>query len=211
MKHLLEQHFETEVVFSNWFWKHSLPPTSIKCQLPHDLPIIVMTKDPFRFNESLYEFWRTRRPNLDRGKNLSEFVNKPLIVYEYTKGKVSPEYLFPSPTGYWNQYHFSWLHWRGIASRLSFVQVESLQKNPLEELLVLASKYNLRKTKSEPIELPTQAIAPSQDGKITQFAKVKVKPLEKLREIDITVINEQLDSAVARDLGYTAWPTISSL
>ena len=56
MKHMLETHFRAKVVFSEWFWKHGLPPTSIKCPIPDDVPIVVMTKDPVSLNESLYDF-----------------------------------------------------------------------------------------------------------------------------------------------------------
>ena len=57
MKACLEEYFDVEVTFNEWFWKHGVPPTGIRCPIPRDVPIIVMSKSPCDFQESLYPFW----------------------------------------------------------------------------------------------------------------------------------------------------------
>jgi hypothetical protein len=173
--------------------------------LPDDMPIIVMTKDPVRFNASLYQFWRTRRPHLDRGKNLSEFLQKPLVVYEHTKDRMNPEYLFASPTCYWNQYHYTWLHWKEVAPMLTFVQIENLMKDPHNELTNLANKFKLTRSTDETIVLPLQAIAPSQDGVPTKVTKLETTSRERMSEVDIITVRNLVNSAVANALGYDTY------
>ena len=54
----LAEHYEVEPVFNDWFWKHGVPPTtpSNPVIIPQAVPIIVMSKDPVAFNESIFDF-----------------------------------------------------------------------------------------------------------------------------------------------------------
>ena len=91
-KHCLKTHFQVDPVFSEWFWKHGLPPTLIKVPIPPTVPIIVLSRDPIELNVALYRFWQARRPELYLGENISQFVRRRFITYDNTGGNVCPQY-----------------------------------------------------------------------------------------------------------------------
>src|SRR5690606_41420641 len=101
-KHLLEKHFKAKVVFSKWFWKHGVPPTSIKTPIPPNVKVIVCSKHPVSLNKSLYSFWKKTRPSRLNSMSLSDFVRNEFVVFDNSR-KGNPEYYFSSPTDYWNR------------------------------------------------------------------------------------------------------------
>lgn len=112
---------DVEVTFNEWFWKHGLPPTGIQCQIPLSVPIVVMSRSPPNFQESLYPFWLHRQPNLRAGRDISKFIRSELFVYVNSNGDFStPMYCYRSPTDYWNQFCFAWLIWHDVRSRRRF-------------------------------------------------------------------------------------------
>jgi hypothetical protein len=202
LKFVLEQHFHTDVLFSEWFWKHGVPPTSVMYPTPISVPIVVVTKDPIAFNASAYNFWKTRRPELDCGRSISEFVRRRFIVYDNTGGLIKPKYAFPCPTDYWNQYHFSWLNWAEVSERLFFVQLEKLRSDPNREVEALASKLDLQRRDGGQIELPNTPVIPSQDGQRALLGQLAHDMREHLTDDDVAFIDSKVYQDVAQQLGY---------
>ena len=197
MKACLEEYFDVDVTFNEWFWKHGLPPTGIQNSVPPEVPIIVMVKSPFAFHESLYPFWQHRRPNLDSGPDVSSFARKELHVFDISGGDLSrPKYWYRWPVEYWSQFYFSWLSWTEVRPRCQFVRYESLESDTEREILSLAERFNLRRKKPGPISLPGERVGPH-------------VPTERggerfvLNEADKQWIRERVNMLVARSLGYS--------
>ncbi|MGY6695791.1 MAG: hypothetical protein ACXIUW_07150 [Roseinatronobacter sp.] len=213
MKHVLETYFHARVVFSEWFWKHGVPPTALKTPVPRHVPIITVTKDPVALNESLYAFWRKRRPELDIGRNLSEFVQRPFIVYDNTGGLNNPQYLFATPTDYWNQYHFSWTHWAEIAPRHDLVRIEAFQADPAGVLAPIVARIGLRARDAGPISLPRAPVRSSQDIGNTRLDHPRPQSSatpahddrERLSPEDKAVIRRLVNREIAHRLGYSEY------
>jgi len=197
MKACLEEYFDVEATFNEWFWKHGLPPTGIQNPVPADVPIVVMVKSPLAFHESLYPFWLHRRPNLDSGPDVSSFVRKELLVFDVSGGDLSrPKYWYRWPVEYWNQFYLSWLSWTDVRLRCQFVRYESLESDPEREILGLAERFQLRRKKPGPISLPSERVGPH-------------VPTERrgerflLKEADKQWIRDRVNMLVARSLGYS--------
>lgn len=196
MKVCLEEYFDVEVTFNEWFWKHGVPPTGIRCPIPRDVPIIVMSKSPCDFQESLYPFWLHRRPNLDAGKSISEFIRKELIVFDNSGGNLGrPKYSFRCPTDYWNHFYFSWLSWSEMSSQCKFVSYDRLENSTEAEILAIAKRFHLSRKKQDPIRLPSERVGPHvptarQEGRF------------KLTETDRQWISDNAHHLVMKSLGY---------
>ena len=206
MKWMLESHYGTEVHFSRWFGKHGLPPTSILRPIPDDVPIVVMTKDPVKLNASLYSFWQKRRPELSVGDNFEDFITQPLVVYDNTDGQLRPQYRFATPTDYWNQYHFSWTHWREVSARLNFVKLEDLLADPVLVMDSLEARLDLAAPLTRERLLPDQPVLPSSDGKAATIRNsrtgfVPAKPLVPSAH-EASIIRSLVDRDTALALQY---------
>jgi len=197
MKACLEEYFDVDVTFNEWFWKHGLPPTGIQNPVPPDVPIVVMVKSPFAFHESLYPFWQHRRPKLDSGPDVSSFARKELQVFDVSGFDLSrPKYWYRWPIEYWSQFYFSWLSWTEVRPRCQFVRYEGLESDTEREILGLAERFQLRRRKPGPISLPSERVGPH-------------VPTERrgkryfLNEADKQWIRERVNTLVARSLGYS--------
>ncbi len=203
MKWALEEHFKTRVVFSRWFWKHGVPPTTSKCPVPANVPVVVLAKDPYRLNESLFDFWKKRRPELNIGDSLSEFVRNPFVLYDNTYGLTTPHYRYTSPTDYWNQYHYAWLHWNAIQERRCVVSLERLVADPDKELKLIADTIGLtRRNPSGVMTIPDGAVLPSSDRNQTFIKPRKPREAARLNSEDTAWISQHVDWDIASHIGY---------
>ncbi|WP_068110203.1 hypothetical protein [Tropicimonas marinistellae] len=193
----LEQYFHTRVVFNEWFWKHGVPPTEIKRPIPRKVPILVMSKDPVELNRSLYRFWQARRPELDVGRNISEFIRRRFIVYDNTGGDSRPRYYFLHPTEYWNQFYFSWLNWKAVSDQRVFLRCEDLMRDPEECLSAFSARFGLQRRGAAPVSLPEGRVGPP-------VAPETDTDESGLSGEDIDWIRRQVDPEVANALGYAA-------
>ena len=196
MQSCLEQHFDVEVTFNEWFWKHGAPPSGIQCPVPPDVPVVVMAKSPFAFHESLYPFWLHRRPNLDAGVDVSSFAKKELIVFDVSGGNLGrPKYWYRCPTDYWNHFYFSWLSWSEISPRCQFVRYEDVAVSTHAVITVLADRLGLRRKTEGPISLPSERVGPEvpTNRKGERFV---------LKPEDRAWIRERLHPLVVKSLGY---------
>jgi hypothetical protein len=128
LKATMETHFKTKALFSEWHWKHGVPPTLPAkgfCKSP-PVPIVVISKDPVSLNASLHWFWEKTRPELGTGRTLSEFVRSDFILYDNSFKPIGPKYCYPTPTDYWNAFHYAYLNWPALTSQIHFVQYDQL-------------------------------------------------------------------------------------
>jgi len=195
VSHLLSSHYQVAPVFNEWFWKHGLPPTSIKSPLPRNVPVILMSKNPFDHNISLYRFWQSKRPELCTGETFSEFIRKKFIVYDNSRNNLDPKYIFQNPTQYWNQYYFSWLNWSEVAGKIAYAKCEDVTRKPEESLSSIESKLRLKRINSMDVELPAVSVGPTPSKKIQQQRIV-------LAPEDRDFIQSEIDTKIMTDLGY---------
>jgi hypothetical protein len=196
MQSCLEAHFDVEVTFNEWFWKHGVPPTGIQSPIPPDVPVVVMAKSPYAFHESLYPFWLHRRPNLDAGPDVSAFARKELQVFDVSGGNLGrPKYWFRCPTDYWNQFYFSWLSWTEVRPRCQFVRYEDVEGTPHDEITRIGERFGLRRKTTGLISLPAERVGPHvpTERKGERF---------ELKEADRAWIRNMVNPLVARSLGY---------
>ena len=205
LKYLLEEYFETDVVFSKWYWKHALPPaTRTRLPLPKRIPLVVLAKDPVEFNRSVCEFWRARRPELGTDHTLSEFIRKEFLVYDNAK-KHTARYLFRDPTDYWNQFYFSYQNWPGVADRLQFVRIEDLIADTQTTTERVAQSIGLeRRNPAQPIALPEKAVRPSSDKRSAKTGEPLTKKKQPISEEDRTYIWERVRPEIIEKLGYSS-------
>lgn len=193
--HCLKTHFEAEPVYNEWFWKHGVPPTCLQRPLPPEVPVVVMSKDPIDLNASLYRFWQARRPELEIGASLSEFVRRRFVVYDNSRSNIDPKYYYLTPTEYWNQFYFSWLNWDEVAPRRMFLRVEDMMADAEAALAPIAERFGLVRRGFDPVSLPEQRIGPT--------------PSDEIRARDYTFsdadrefIRAAVDPQIAQALGY---------
>jgi len=192
----LEEHFDVEVTFNEWFWKHGVPPTGIQCPLPHDVPIVVMVRSPQTFHESLYPFWLHRRPNLDAGRDVSAFARKELLVFDVSGGNLGrPKYWYRYPTEYWNHFYFSWLSWTEVRPRCQFVRLEDVTASTHDQIARIAERFGLRRKTAGVMSLPSERVGPEvpTERKGDRF---------KLKDDDRAWIRSLVNPAVGKTLGY---------
>lgn len=196
MQSCLETHFDVEVTFNEWFWKHGVPPTGIQSAPSDNVPVVVMAKSPYAFHESLYPFWLHRRPYLDAGPDVSAFARKELQVFDVSGGNLGrPKYWFRYPIEYWNQFYFSWLSWTEIRPRCQFVRYEDVDRTTHDEIMKIAERFDLRRKTTGPISLPAERVGPHvpTERKGERFL---------LTEADRAWIRSMVNPLVARSLGY---------
>lgn len=194
-QYCLREFFNVTPVFNEWFWKHGMPPTCIKRPIPKNVPVLIMVKEPVSFNVSLFRFWRARRPELNVGLDLSEFVRQRLIVYDNTGDCISPKYCFPNPTEYWNQFYFSWMNWRDIDDRRVFCRVEDLMTDPEGTLLRVAEGLGISRKNSRNIVLPVDRKGPA-------LPRESLEENLMLNAEDVRFINSAVDQEIMKRLGY---------
>ncbi|UWQ16045.1 hypothetical protein K3556_15795 (plasmid) [Aliiroseovarius sp. M344] len=193
--HMLNEYYHSDAVFSEWFWKHGVPPTQIKCPLPKQVHILVLSKDPLKLNASLYRFWLEKRPELDAGDNISEFIRRRFIVYDNTGGNVRPRYYYSSPTEYWNQFYYSWLNWPEVQGRVHFLRLSDMLVDPGQHLGKFAQAAGLKQVDPGTVMLPTRPIGPTPEAN-------KRDECFNLKPGDTEWITQHTDSEIAKALGY---------
>lgn len=208
MKFYLTKHSSADVVFSKWFWKHGVPPTTDPLAVPSGVPIGIMARDPVQMNISLYKFWKKRRPELDIGNSISDFIRMPLITYDISGGRDRPHYIFPSPTEYWNQYYYSWINWKQIDTRRKFIRIEELHESP-DEVVTSFLNFAELKVLAKPIVPPDFYLSTSSDGEQVTAAKGGLvegtRELVSLSPEDRDEIVNKVNTKVAAQLGYTSF------
>jgi hypothetical protein len=205
LKMMLQDYYNVSVVFSKWWWKHGLPPTHVVGRAPllPPAPIVVVAKHPTRLNPSLYRFWQRRRPELDRGETLSEFIRREFIVYDQSREVLSPKYVFPTPTDYWNQYHYAYLNWKGVADRICFLQYERLVQAPQEALEGVADAIRLTRRNATRIALPERRLATSSDrNRAAALENEAFTTAPELAPDDARFVTRRMRADLAARLGY---------
>lgn len=193
----LMSHYRVHAVFNQWFWKHGVPPTlpTSPSPIPRSVPIIVMCKDPVALNESLFRFWRARRPELQVSDDISKFVRSRFVTYDNTGGNVRPFYYYPTPTEYWNQFYFSWLNWKAVKNQIYFVKCEDLMSDADGSLRAVGDRFNLSRRTDGLMSLPNKRVGPQSPALLEEGVR-------GLCDEDRDWIRAKVDPWVAKNLGY---------
>ena len=56
-------------------------------------------------------------------RNCAAVHPKSICIYDNTKPKQNPRYLFNNPADYWNKFYFSWLNWPEVRDQVVYVKV----------------------------------------------------------------------------------------
>tara|TARA_B100000886_G_scaffold273218_1_gene197131 strand:- start:2980 stop:3645 length:666 start_codon:yes stop_codon:yes gene_type:complete len=193
MKAMIDKYTFSRGLYNKWFWKHGLPPTipNKRKVIPSSIPIIVMSVDPYPWHSSMYQFWIRRRPELiNEDETLQEFIRKKICIYDNSRIKKNPHYLFNTPSDYWNAYYYSWLNWADIAGQVVYVSCKDLLNNPSGVMASLGSRYNLKfKEHETTIQLPKERkgplVIPLEDSK-----------MKELNDSDIQFIKDKINDEI---------------
>lgn len=172
MKSLLEDNFRAKVVFSKWHWKHSILPMRPDAGMifTPPAPLVVVYKTPSAFNVSLFGYWsKTRAYMMPEGETLPGFIRRELIVHDDTFRSRAPHYLFATPTDYWNQFHYPYLHWQENQANIHFVAYADLIADPHAVLSDLQQKLGLKRRGQGVMRLPKRHAIPSSDSERSGF------------------------------------------
>ena len=165
MKHMIDEYLVANCVFNEWLWKHGLPPTlpEVSAIIPPEIPIVVMGVDPYKWHQSLFQFWLRRRPELISADcQISDFIVDNIFIYDNTRYHSSPKYIFNSPSDYWNQYYYSWLNWQAIKSQVIFINSQRLVEAPSKVMSILSQRYEIPFVESQrSIILPKLKLGPT--------------------------------------------------
>lgn len=206
-KLLIEEHFQAKIVFNKWLWKHEIPPVGLSIRQALPRKIVICCKNPFDFNVSLYRFWKKTRPERIGNMTVSGFIRSPFILNDNTH-KRGPDFLFSSPTDYWNGFYFAWQNYRDLLDRLTFLRHEDVLEDPEITFDFLAARTGLtRKDSHTEITLPESQVLPSSDGKtpdLGERVRENVSDDEQLTMGDRIYITERVNWDVADTMGYAA-------
>ena len=197
MKAMIDKYTFSRALYNKWFWKHGLPPTKLRKKkiIPPSIPIIVMSVDPYSWHSSMYQFWIRRRPELIKeDETIHEFIRKKICIYDNSRIKKNPHYLFNTPSDYWNAYYYSWLNWGDIAGQVVYVSCRDLLNYPSGVMTSLGSRYNLKfKEQDTNIKLPKERkgplVIPLEDNK-----------MKELNDSDIQFIKDKIDNDIFSNL-----------
>ena len=197
MKYMIDKYTLSKGLYNKWFWKHGFPPTmpSRKKIIPSRIPIVVMVIDPYIWHSSMYQFWLRRRPELlGNGETLQQFIRKNICIYDNTRINHNPQYLFDTPSDYWNKFYFSWLHWPAVSRQVVFVKSSDLLQRPSSLIAEIVSKFRLEfRHDDSVIHLPKTRKGPA------------VKPIEdssvkKLDDLDVRFIKSRVNPDIEQKL-----------
>ena len=200
MKHMIDKYTFSNGLYNKWFWKHGLPPTlpSRKRVVPSTVPIVVMTVDPYAWHSSMYQFWLRRRPELlEQGETVQQFIRKSICIYDNTKIKKNPRYLFNNPADYWNKFYFSWLNWPEVRDQVVYVKSSDLLRRPSSLMVEIASKFQLKfRADKSAICLPKNrkgpAVLPLEDPRLKELDDLDVRFIKGQINLDV---EQELDDA----------------
>lgn len=102
-KAVVDSTFGISASFNSVFWKHQVMPT-LPYRAMAETSFIILIKNPFHQLVSWYEYSR-RKPHMAGAETFDEFIRSPIWISEDRASR--PDYFFPDPVVYWNQYYFT--------------------------------------------------------------------------------------------------------
>ncbi|WP_435236661.1 hypothetical protein ACR30L_03510 [Psychromonas sp. PT13] len=213
-KTLLETNFHCQVKNDLFGWKHGFIPIITKgSSLDHTVSFdagVFVTKNPFSFLVSLFNYFESVDKNIQAEKEFSQFIASKIIIRD--SGQInSPSLRFSSPIELWNM-----MNWNYLSSpNFTHISYEALLENPETYINQIAKQINIVKKKG-PLKFPTKQVKRMKDNhkfvileeyESTQsFNKSSYQDHQYMNRYtlsDIELILERLDDELVQQLGYT--------
>lgn len=156
-KTLLENNFKCDVSFSTFGWKHSFIPemSNTKKKNGHYDLGFLLTKNPFSFINSLYNYHIKEQMNIKASQDFNEFLTERVVIYN-SHNPNSQMFKFKNPAEMWNQLNFNFYH----TPKFKHIKYEELLEDP----------YNILNDAIKTFDVPLKT---SKDSFVIPEKKVK--------------------------------------
>ncbi|WP_289027917.1 hypothetical protein [uncultured Paraglaciecola sp.] len=215
-KSLLESNYECEVKNHVFGWKHGFLPimsedSSAEYRFDFDNAFFI-TKNPFSFVVSLFNYHNEVKRNFIAPNEFSAFIRSKLIVFDQAQ-KHSVQLRFSSPIDYWNAMNWNY------NSHKDFVHIryEALVRHPELITKKVAGKLGLN-SKNTAFFIPEKKVKRTSDNEIQlvnedyltaqKFDRTTYtdnRYMENYDTDDLRVVVEQLDRDLVSKLGYNSF------
>lgn len=212
-KALLELNYDCRVTNNVYGWKHGLIPIvsneatdrfNTSCD-----GVFFVTKNPFSFVNSLFDYYCSARLNIIAKDTFKEFIRGDIVIFDQAQPH-SPRLKYKNPIELWNfmNWHYSNIH------EIKHVRYEKLVENQEVVTSKLASKLGLVRTSSEFLSPKgkvkrmndSQAFSQVQEfesGESFSTSKyLKAAYMERFDKDDIEFFNRTVDQELIDTLAY---------
>ena len=132
LTYLLKRNIGAEVLVNAGGWKHG--HYCAPWVLDQEVHVVVMTKDPYSWLVSYYNY---SKPN----KTFSEFVRNQVVFGE--DSGTPALYYAANPIQHWNNMYFHWSTIKINAKKLAMISYEALLKHPEEIIKQIARHFSI--------------------------------------------------------------------
>jgi hypothetical protein len=213
LRALLDGNYRVATIYHAYGWKHGFVPVhSPETDLVFArLPGIFVTKVPFAWLVSVYDYHCTIGRNIAAPTEWSAFLREPFTVFVQRRGE-GPEYRFATPLDYWNGLNWNYLTASRSGYPLHHVRYEATLRDPegmcgsIAEALQLARKTTAFYTPNNSVN--RMADRARRDRPIesdTAFDRSRYEGaawLTRFSPDDMAFSEGRLDREVAGALGY---------
>lgn len=197
---------DTEALVNIGGWKHGY--YCAPWTLGQEVHVLVVTKNPYAWLVSLYNFWGPKRgqsggPDL-RNVSFDQFVRNRVIFEEQAGTPFL--YLASNPVQHWNSMNFHWMSIQMNVKRVCILPYEALLNNYSAVLDSIGEMFGLKKT--EHTKDCSSVLIPSNERPVESLAPfdksyyINKEYLKSFTPELIQFVNDQLDKQVMHDLGY---------
>ena len=153
-KSILENNYHCQTSFTTFGWKHSFIPELAGNQKTkkYDLCILV-TKNPFSFLVSLFNYHVKEKMNIIAPNTFDEFLSSRIIIYN-SHNPDSQRFKFKNPIEMWNQLNFNFLHTKNT----THICYEDLINSPQLLIEQAVKGLNLRVKNKGSFVIPSQKV-----------------------------------------------------
>ena len=214
-KSLLESNYQCKIKNHVFGWKHGFLPimsqdSNAEYKFNYDTAFYI-TKNPFSFVVSLFNYHNEVKRNLIAPNEFSEFLRTKLVVFDQMQ-EHSVQMRFSSPIDYWNAMNWNY------SSHKDFVHVryEALVEFPEVITRKLADKLGLAPRETE-FFVPQKKVKRTNDNETHLAQKdymteqdfdksnyTKNRYMDSFTPEDLALIAQQVDRELVTKLGYDA-------
>ena len=212
-KSLLESNFECQIKNHVFGWKHGFLPimssdSNAVYSFDYDKAFFI-TKNPFSFVVSLFNYHNEVKRNLIAPTEFAAFLRSKLIVFDQAQAH-SVQIRFSSPIDYWNAMNWNY------SSHKDFVHVryESLVAHPEVITKKLADKLGLS-PRNKAFFIPEKKVKRTNDNEVQlshedymteqTFDKstyTQNRYMDNFSKEDLSIVAQQIDRELVDKLGY---------
>lgn len=213
-KTLLELNFKCTVKNDIFGWKHGLIPiitpySPIQKKIKFDHGVFV-TKNPFSFLVSLFNYFDEFKLNIKGEEKFSDFISSRIIIFDSNQDN-SPELRFSNPIELWNVMNWNYLS----CQQFIHINYEDLLDNPQKIILDTAHKIDAIQKKGE-FKNPSKKVKRLNDGqdlhKLKQYESknsfnkneyMTHQYMSSFNQSDIDFVLKNIDDELVNKLGYS--------